>query len=85
MKKHTKAIKTLFEVVLLTVVPMIATINCETHMPDNPESAFVCGFFLTDVSLHTDSPEHEQGPPAPFLNKVKSRYCRTNIDHIRDH
>src|SRR5205085_499795 len=49
----------------------------------NSESA--CVVFLTDVSLRTDSPEHEQGPSAPFFNEVKSRYCRTNIDHIRDH
>ena len=41
MKKHTKAIKTLFEVELLTAVPTIATMNCETHMPDNSESAYV--------------------------------------------
>ena len=83
MKKHTKAIKTLFEVELLTAVPIMATINCETHMPENSESA--CVISLTDVSLRTDSPEHEQGPSAPLLNKVKSRYCRTNIDDIRDH
>jgi hypothetical protein len=36
MKKQTKAIKTLFEVVLFTAVPTMATINCETHMPITP-------------------------------------------------
>jgi hypothetical protein len=36
MKKQTKAIKTLFDVELFTVVTTIATINCETHMPAIP-------------------------------------------------
>lgn len=53
-----------------------------THACDL-ELAF--GAFWPDVSLHTDSSEHEQGPSSPFLNEVKSRHCRTNIDDIRDH
>jgi hypothetical protein len=55
MKKQTKAIKTLFEVVLFTAVPTIATINCETHMPITP--GYCLPKVIETIEL-TDGTEH---------------------------
>jgi hypothetical protein len=82
MKKQTNAIRTLFDVELFTVVPTIATINCEKHMPITTSQHLSTVVAAIELA---DGPEHQQRPSSPFLDEIEARYGRGNVDDIRDH